>query len=1099
MTIHFRSYLSYSFIFFFLLQISCKEKKQTLFTRLSESETGIDFRNLLKEDNEQFNVMTNPYFYNGGGVAVGDINNDGLPDIFFTGNMVKNRLYLNKGNFQFEDITDKAGIAIKEGWCTGVTMADVNGDGLLDIYVCRSGLANGAYRKNLLFINNGDLTFTEKAAEYGIDDIGYSTQASFFDYDKDGDLDLFVINESSPEYSRGLLDYSQLKNKPAAPALGNHLYRNDGGHFTDVTEKAGIHSNVLTFSLGVSTADINQDGWPDIYVANDFNENDYLYINNHDGTFSEKIREKVDHTSQYSMGIDVADYNNDGLPDILELDMLPQNNHDMKMHVGGDNFDKFQYLFNQGYYYQYMKNSLQKNNGDGTFSEIGQLAGVSATDWSWSPLMADFDNDGLKDIFISNGYKRDNTNMQFVKYSLDQAIRIKNGGDPVTINEYISKMKGIKIDNYIFQNKGNDQFENKVVDWGFDQKTFSNGAVYADLNNDGYLDLIVNNTDDYAGIYRNNGPTMLKNNYLRIQLQGEPKNPLGFGAKIYAYGGGQIFYVEQLPVRGFQSSVDMTLHIGLGKVVQLDSLRIIWPRDQTQVMMHVKANELLTLKIGDAKEKYIYPTTKVATLLNADSNVVQYTHRENKENDFNRQLLLPHFFSHNGPCMAKADINKDGLEDIFIGGAKGSAGAIFIQTKNHQFKKINVPDLQKDSLSEDKDAVFFDANNDGYPDLYVVSGGYEYEENSPLLHDRLYINDGKGHFIKKKDALPENTASKSCVRVCDINGDGYPDLFIGGYVVPGKYPLGGQSCIYINDGHGKFTDETDKWNPAIRSLGIVNDAVWVDIDNDGVKDLVIAGEWMPIKIFLNKKNKLVDASNEFIPFATNGWWNKIIAGDFDGDGKVDLIIGNYGLNSPLQASEQEPVELYASDIDGNGSIDPIMTHYNNHISYPFFPMDDINQQVPSLRKKFYDYEVYANATIKDIISPQALKSIQPLTANNFKTMYLKNTGKGFVSKELPMQAQYSPVYSITAVDINHDGYKDLILCGNNIYNKILLGRDDANHGLVLLNDGKGNFTYLPPARSGLTIRGDVRSVENIGDYLFFGMNNQPVKVYTINK
>ena len=1075
------------------------EDRSKLFTRLPESRTGIDFRNLLQEDNARFNVMVNPYFYNGAGVAVGDINNDGLPDIFFTGNMVKNRLFLNKGDFRFEDITEKAGIATKEGWCTGVTFVDINGDGWLDIYVCRAGLTNKDFRSNLLFINNKDNTFTERAAEYGIADIGYSTQASFFDYDKDGDLDLFVINESSPDYSRGLLDYSQLRNKAGDSTLHNHLYRNDGGHFTDVTTQAGIRSNVLTFSLGLSTCDIDQDGWPDIYVANDFNEQDYLYMNNHDGTFTEKIRQKIDHTSQYSMGIDVADLNNDGLPDILELDMLPPNNHDLKMHVGGDNFDKFQYLFGQGYYYQYMKNSLQRNNGDGTFSEIGQLAGVSATDWSWSPLIADLDNDGRKDIFISGGYKRDNTNIEFVKYSIDQAIKQKQGEPAISVGEYVAKMKGILQGNFVFRNMGNDSFANTVKEWGLDEKTLSNGAVYADLDNDGYLDLVVNNMDEYAGIYRNNGKRLLHNNFLRVGLRGDKENTFGYGTKVYGYGGGQVFYTEQQPERGFQSGVDMTLHIGLGQLKELDSLRVIWPDDRTQLLTHVAANQTVQLTLAEAGGKYSYGQGREAPLLDSLTGVLDHTHHENPERDFTRQHLLNHYYSHNGPCMTGADVNGDGLEDIFIGGSKGNPGGLYLGTRDHRWVRTAFPALLADSLSEDVDAVFFDANGDGSPDLYVVSGGYEYPANSALLQDRLYLNDGKGHFTRSRDALPANTGAKSCVRVGDVNGDGRPDLFVGGKVVPGNYPQSCPSGIYINDGHGKFRDETERYCPELRTAGIVTDAAWVDVNGDRVPDLVVVGEWMPVKVFVNKGGRLVDESSRYVPVASNGWWNTVLAADLDGDGLEDLVIGNYGLNSPLKASAAEPVECYTTDIDNNGIADPIMTCYRDHVSYPFYPMDDILAQVPSLKKKFYDYEVYANATISDVIPPEKLRTIQPLRADNFHTVYWHNTGKGFEQRELPVEAQYSPVYAIAAADIDGDGHPDLILGGNNIYNKILLGRDDANHGVVLLNDGKGNFHYLPPVRSGLTLRGDNRSMLVAGDRLLFGMNDRPVRVYRIKR
>lgn len=1067
---------------------------------MTAAETGIDFSNSLIENSDQFNIMQYPYFYNGGGVAVGDINNDGLPDIIFTGNMVKNRIYLNKGNFHFEDITDKSGIATKQGWCTGVTLADVNGDGWLDIYICRSGFANTELRKNLLFINNHDLTFTEQAAAYGIDDAGYSTQASFFDYDKDGDLDLLVINQSQPAYAQGGQEYAQLRNKPALPTFENHLYRNDGGHFTDATQQSGFKSNVLSFSLGVSTADIDQDGWPDIYVSNDFNEPDYLFINQHNGTFLEKLKEKIDHTSLYSMGCDVADFNNDGLPDICTLDMLPENNHDIKMHTGADNYDKFNYLFGLGFGYQYMKNSLQKNNGDGTFSEIGQLAGISNTDWSWSPLFADFDNDGLKDLFISNGYKRDNTNLQFIKYTMNESLRMQQGGEQVQVKDYVANMQGIHIDNYAYHNKGNDQFENNTILWGLQGKTFSNGAVYADLDNDGDLDLITNNIDEEAGIYRNNNEITAKNNYLRIQLKGDKNNMTGIDSKIYAYANNQIFYQEQLPVRGYQSSVDMVLHLGLANIPRLDSLRIVWPNDQTQLLTGIVSNQTLQLEIQNAKDKYVYKTNSgVSTLFDSEKDVLEYVHRKTMTNDFNKQLLLPHFYSQNGPCMAKSDVNGDGLEDIFIGGSKGNPGAIFIQTANHHFVKSMQPALGMDSTMDDMDAIFFDANGDHHPDLYVVSGGYgDLTANLVSLRDRLYLNDGRGNFTYAANALPENNVNKSCVRVCDIDGDGDLDLFIGGSVMPGNWPSASGSSIYINDGKGRFSDETDKWNPSLKNIGIVTDAVWADINHDGMKDLIVVGEWMAPTIFINQKTHLVysDINNQLSKLT--GWWNTITAGDFDKDGDIDFVIGNYGLNSQLKTSIAEPVRLYVSDIDRNGLTDPIMSSFINGISYPFATMDDILKQAPVLRKKFYDYPVYADATIQNVYSAEQWSAMKPLQANGFETIYLENTGSGFAVKHLPIEAQYAPVFSILATDLNKDGFDDLILFGNNNYNRIRLGRDDASHGVVLINDGKGNFSNLPSYKSGIQVRGQVRSSLMIGEQLFVGVNNDSVRSFRLN-
>jgi enediyne biosynthesis protein E4 len=1090
----------FSLILVACIFLSCTHKPTTLFTKLTSAETGIDFNNSLIENSELFNIMQYPYFYNGGGVAVGDINNDGLPDIIFTGNMVKNRLYLNKGDFHFEDITDRSGIASKEGWCTGVTLADVNGDGWLDIYICRSGFINPDLRRNLLFINNHDLTFTEEAAKYGIDDAGYSTQASFFDYDKDGDLDLLVINQSQPKYAQGGQEYAQLHNKAGGSLYENHLYRNDGGHFTDVTRASGIQSDVLTFSLGVSTADINQDGWPDIYITNDFNEPDYLYINNHDGTFTDKLKEKMDHTSLYSMGCDIADYNNDGLPDICTLDMLPESNHDIKMHSGADNYDKFSYLFQLGYGYQYMKNSLQKNNGDGTFSEIGQLAGISNTDWSWSPLFADFDNDGLKDLFISNGYKRDNTNLEFIKYTMNESLRLQEpGAQDIKVNDYVSNMQSISTDNYMYKNMGNDRFENKIKEWGLQGVSFSNGAAYADLDNDGNLDLITNNIEDQAGIYRNNGAAIGKNNYLRIRLTGDKNNNAGIGSKLFLYANHQVFYLEQSPVRGYQSSVDMVLHAGLGQVTSIDSLRIIWPNDHTELLTNVKANQTLNLDLKQAKDLYSYQKPATGELLfKTEKDVLKYMHHEKITNDFDRQLLLPHFYSHGGPCMAKADVNGDGLEDIYVGGSKGNPGALFIQTKTHQFIQMPQTAFNTDAGSVDADAAFFDANGDGYPDLYVVSGGYDdFADGSPLLQDRLYLNDGNGHFRKSPNALPFNNGSKTCVRVCDIDGDGDMDLFIGGGVVPGQWPSACKSSIYINDGKGKFTDETDKWSPLIKNIGIVTDAVWADIDQDGLKDLVLVGEWMQPTIFLNRKNHFVYADVNKQLAGLTGWWNRILAGDFNKDGRIDFVIGNYGFNSQLKTSPQEPVKLYVSDIDENGHVDPVMTSYVQGKSYPFVAMDDITRQVGSLRKKFYDYPQYADATIMDILSPEKLAAVNPLQAKTFETIYLENTGSGFVVRHLPVEAQFAPVFSIASCDINGDGYQDLLLFGNNSYNRIRLGKDDANHGVVLMNDGKGNFSYVPPALSGISLRGDVRSALFIEQELFVGVNNDSIRVYKL--
>lgn len=1065
---------------------------------MPEEYTGINFINSLKEDIPNFNILTYPYFYNGAGVAVGDFNNDGLPDICFTGNMVKNRLYINKGNFKFEDVSAKSGIADKGGWCTGVTIVDINNDGWQDIYICRSGLNNADKRRNLLFINNHDLTFTESAAQYGLDDPGYSTQASFFDYDKDGDLDMILINQSAPEYAKGQIQNLEFRKQRGDTTLENKLFRNDNGHFVNVSSTAGITSNKLTFSLGVSTADINQDGWPDIYITNDFKEPDYLYINNKDGTFTNKLQQKINHTSLYSMGIDINDYNNDLLPDIVELDMLPEDNHSAKMHLGVDNFDEYNLLFKSGMPHQFMKNSLQKNNGDGTFSEIGQLAGISNTDWSWAPLFADFDNDGLKDLFVSNGYKRNNTDMEFLKYSMDQVLKYRSGEAAVNVPDYIAHMPPIKLPNYIYQNQGNDHFEQKMKEWGFDEPTVSQGCVYVDIDNDGDLDMIINNTDGVAGVYKNNSESLLKNNYLRVQLKGEIHNSSGIGTKVLLYAGAQNYYQEQLPVRGFQSCVDPILHFGLNNKTIIDSVVIIWPDDKKQIIKNIKVNQTLIVNKIDAAFSFDYPIIKpVNSFFEINNNSLNFNHKENDFNDFAIQSLLPQYYSRQGPCIAKGDVNGDGLSDIFIGGAKGQAGGIFLQTANHTFLPLASASIKLDSLSEAVDAIFFDADNDNDLDLYVVSGGYEFTDNPAQLNDRLFINDGKGHFTKKENALPDFKFNKSCVRPYDIDGDGDMDLFIGGTVNPGKWPEFSQSRILLNDGKGNFTDATTQFSKTLGAVGMVKDAAWVDVNNDNIKDLIIVGEWMPVKVFVNTKNGLIDESEKYITFSSFGWWNKILINDFDKDGKEDIVLANYGTNGQLKPTEKEPVQVYNFDLDDNGTKDPVLTSFVQGKSYPFVTMDDILFQVPFLKKKFYNYISYADATVSDIISADKLNTSKPLVATDFNTVYLNNTGKGLVKKELPVQAQYAPIYAMCSADVNGDGNSDLLLFGNNQFNRIRLTEFDANYGHVYLGDGRGNFTYQTQSQSGLSIKGDVRAVQIINDQLVIGINNKPVQTYKL--
>jgi hypothetical protein len=1079
----------------------CSHKPPPLFTKMEEGHTGLHFINLIKE-NEQANVLNYAYFYNGGGVAIGDINNDGLPDILFTGNMVPNRLFLNKGNFEFEDITEKSGIAQKQGWCTGATMVDINGDGLLDIYICRSGDIDPAKRKNLLFINNGDLSFTEEAERYGLADEGYSTQAAFFDYDKDGDLDMVLINHSLQQYANGAFENAALRGKKD-PAFATKLYRNDNGHFVDVSTQAGIVSNVLSFGLGVAVSDINNDGWPDIYISNDFNEPDHCYINNKDGTFSERLSECMDQTSLYSMGSDFADINNDGWPDLMTLDMLAEDNHTQKMHSGAENFDKFQLLFHQGFYYQYSRNMLQKNNGDGTFSEIGQMAGVSNTDWSWAALFSDFDNDGYKDLFITNGYAKDFTDMDFIKYHISKTHSGVAGEPPSTAMDLLDKMPSLTPPDYIYRNNGDNTFTKKTMDWGFGEKKISSGAAYADLDNDGAMDLVVSRINSEAGIYKNNANRLVpNNNYLRIKLQGSDKNTWGIGAKVSVYCKGNLYYQEQFPVRGFQSSVDPLLNFGIGEAAMADSVIVIWPDDKMQKLKSVQGRQTLVIKWKEADTKWDYEKHSVINTYLKEVPAPAFTHHEKESNDFAIQPLMPNYLSRQGPCMARADVNRDGREDFFVGGARGQPGQLFIQNANGGFTNKPEPAIAADSLGQQVSAVFFDANGDGYPDLYVACGGYGFAERDDALQDHLYLNDGKGNFSKSPLPLPDMRFSKSCVRVADINGDGAPDLFVGGRVVQGKYPLSPGSKILLNDGKGGFRDATAVVAPELAALGMVTDAVWLDLNKDRREDLVVVGEWMPIKVFINENGRLRDVSSDYIKFPSSGWWNTIIAEDMDGDGDSDLVIGNMGTNTQFRASERQPVSLYYKDFDGNGILDPILCYYIGGVSYPAVSRDDLADQLPMLKKKFPGYSGYADARLEDIFTPEQMKDAGLLQASCMETVYLENRGAaGFLRKDLPPEAQYSPVYAIGAADIDHDSKKDLILAGNNSWTRIRFGRYRANHGVLLKGDGKGGFSYVPQWKSGLNIREDTRSLQLIhtSDHWSWivGANDAALKEYKV--
>ena len=1089
-------------VFFFT---ACQNgKNKTVFTLMDSKSTGINFNNISVE-NEQINILTYEYMYNGGGVAIGDINNDGLKDIYFTSNNLENKLYLNRGNMKFEDITANAGVGCKAGWKTGVTMADVNGDGFLDIYVCKSADGEPEHRRNILLINNGNLTFTNKAKEYGLDDAGYSTQSAFLDYDNDGDLDMFLLNHSLIEVSNTIGITPILRNA-RDPYYSDKLFRNDNGFFTDVSEVAGITGGIANYGLGIVVSDLNNDGWQDIYVTNDYAENDHIYINNKNGTFVDSVHVMLDHMSNFSMGVDIADFNNDGLQDICTLDMLPEDNKRQKLLFGPNEYDKFNMFVKTGLHYQYMRNMLQLNNGNGSFSEIGQLAGVSNTDWSWAPLIADYDNDGYPDLFVSNGYKLDVINMDFIKYKVDIVIKRskeKNVGSKTPNTDILKQIPKSKFHNYIYKNNGDLTFKNVTNEWGFDKDVLNNGAAYADLDNDGDLDLVTNNMNQEAFVYKNNSSDQYKNNYLSLRLKGEGLNRFGIGAKVKIYFGGQVAFKEVNPTRGFQSSVDFDLVIGLGKNILADSIEIIWPLGKSEIIKNVKANQIIELSEKNALNIHYYSSQSHTAYFAADiKQPVSFLHKEDDFIDFGIQSFLPGLLSTQGPHIAKADVNGDGLDDIFIGGASGQPGALFMQDRDGNFRNTNQAAFLPDSLAEDTDASFFDADGDGDNDLFVVSGGYVFKEGSPELQIRLYLNDGKGNFLLKPGAAPNVFVNASCVKPADIDGDGDIDVFVGGRVIPGKYPETPKSYLLVNDGKGNFTDKTATLAPGLQNAGMVTDALWVDLNNDKQKDLIVVGEWMPIKVFINEKGKLTDKSNAYFSSATNGWWNRIYADDFDKDGDLDFIVGNRGLNTQVKVSREQPCTMYYKDFDNNGSIDGIMCYYIQGKSYPALSRDEMLEQLPVLRKKFNDYASYSTAAVADLFSAKELSTAQKLVADNMASCYIENKGNGKLEiRELPVQAQFSPVYAINSLDVNKDGNQDLLLGGNFEKSRVSIGKFDANHGMLFLGDGKGNFKYVTQPVSGFSIKGDVRDILVLKikekTTILFSLSNKPVVSYSL--
>jgi enediyne biosynthesis protein E4 len=1073
-----------------------------MFSLMPSSHTGIKFKNLLKETPE-FNILTYGYLYNGGGVAIGDINNDGLPDIYFTGSMVGSRLYLNKGNFEFEEIAQKAGVFAEGLWNTGTTMADVNGDGLLDIYVCRSASLDDFKRKNLLFINNGNLTFTEKAEEYGIADPGYSTQAAFFDYDKDGDLDLYVVNHSVQEYARFQVVSSNLKKQRDA-RYEDRLYKNENGKYKVVNDEAGLTSNVLGFGLGIAISDINNDNWPDIYISNDFNEQDYLYINNKNGTFTESLSNFIGHTSHFSMGSDIADINNDGFSDIITLDMWPERNDRQKMVSGPDNYEKYLQQVKNDFYQQTMRNMLHINNQGKSFSEIGQYAGISATDWSWSSLFCDLDNDGFKDIYITNGVKKDYTNMDFMNFAVQEKMNESESGIPMSIDKLLENIPATLEENYTFRNNRNLTFTKVNADWGLNKLSLSSGAAYADLDNDGDLDLVVNNTDAEAFVYRNNSNNISQNNYLKVCLKGEGKNTFGIGAKVILTVGNEIISQELMPTRGFQSSVDYGLVFGVGKENSINELKVIWPDGKLQILKNIKANQALTLNQKEGKIVVETKTNAIIPYFNETivAGLEKFIHQENDFVDFYQQTLLPHKLSIQGPKIAVADVNLDGLEDVFIGGALGKAGSLFIQSNSGKFIEKSMAVFEQDKNSEDIDLLFFDADGDKDLDLYVVSGGNESLPNAPELQDRLYLNDGKGNFTKMTKSLPAMLVSGSCVKAADFDSDGDLDLFVGGRVVPNSYPIPGKSYILENDGKGNFKDATQQICSSLSNIGMVTDAIWTDFDGNGAVDLIIVGEFMPIRFFENINGKLQEVNGIL---DSEGWWNTIEAGDFDHDGDMDYIVGNFGLNTQLKANKTEPISLYAKDFDKNGSIDPILCAYNLGVSYPIFSKDDISSQLSMMRTKYVSYSSYASQTINDLFTEKELKGALKLEAKRMESCYLENLGnKKFKLSPLPFTAQIAPIHAILINDFNNDGHLDAVLGGNFFGTRVKYGRYDANKGVLLLGNGKGGFAEVNVEKSGVNLDGEVRDIKTIKSAngtqkLIFARNSASLSFFEWNK
>jgi enediyne biosynthesis protein E4 len=1085
-----------------------KETARTLF-ELKEN-TGIDFSNTVT-DSANFNVLTYRNFYNGGGAAIGDLNNDGLPEVFFTANMVSNKLYLNKGNWQFEDISAKAGIATEKEWSTGVVMTDINADGWLDIFVCNAGYLNGKIPQCKLFINNHDLTFTESAAAYGLTNTGgYTTHAAFFDYDLDGDLDCFIINNSFIPVST--LNYANKRNVRAkdwdvADFLkggGDHLYRNDNGKYVDVSESAGIHGSLISFGLGVTVGDVNGDHYPDIYVSNDFFERDYLYINKQNGKFEDDIENWIQHSSLSSMGADFGDVNNDGYPDIFTTDMLPSDEHRLKTTTSFENIDIYKLKEKSGFHHQFTQNTLQLNNRNGKFAEIGFYSGVAASDWSWGGLFFDADNDGYSDLYVCNGIYHDVTNQDFIDFFANDVIqKMVLTGKKEQVNEVMSKMPSVPIPNKAFRNNGNLTFSDESNAWGLAQPSFSNGSAYGDLDNDGDLDLVVNNVNQKAFVYRNNSNELNRNNYVAVKLTGDAKNRFAVGSTVSVYTGKSIFTREIIPSRGFQSSIDYKTIIGVGNTVP-DSLVVTWPDLSRTKIDKPSVNIVHTI----SRDTMTYPSGRVVTAGNTvdiKPLLIPFQnsfsrHIENDYTDFYEERNIPVMLSKEGPKAAVGDINGDGLDDLFIGGTAGNPGQEYLQT-NNGFVVSQQADFKRFSSFEDIAALFFDCDGDSDLDLFVGSGGNDHPISSTELQNRLYRNDGKGNFTIDAKALPFSGMNNAIALAADFDGDGDLDLFAGSRNLPQNYGPSPSSFIYMNDGKGKFTDIAKTKNPDIAGIGMVTGAVWANVAGDKNEELIIVGEWMEPRIFSFRGDHFTEVKTNLA--GKFGLWQTVAAADMDGDGDSDLVLGNIGENFYLRPNEQKPVKLWINDFDNNGIVDKIMTRTVDGKDVTVFLKKDLTDQIASLRKNNFRYEEFAGKSFQQLFSNEVLQKSAVKKFNYPSSCIAFNDGNGnFKIQVLPQEIQFSCVNAILCTDINNDGKTDLITGGNKYDFQPQFGRLDASFGNVLLGTGNGNFSSMEALQSGLQLTGQVRDIKLINGkqekYILFLRNDDYPALYKIN-